>query len=139
LLGLDIPLIVSYWAEWLVGFMLILLGGWTLYRLYSEVRFHQFSGKDVSNTSPLLVGIIHGSAGSATIFGLIPAIQLGRPLVTLLYIVFFAIGVLLSMSLFAVIFSHSQQQIAKYSHHFFDAFRAFVGSGAIILGLIWLL
>ncbi|MCU7834575.1 MAG: hypothetical protein KZQ83_04895 [gamma proteobacterium symbiont of Taylorina sp.] len=137
--GLKLPLLVSYWAEVLVGLMLIFLGVWTCYRLYSEVTVPDNKYKAVSNRSPLLVGIIHGTAGSATVFALIPAIQLGRPVIAVSYMMFFALGVLLSMSIFAMTLSHSQQQLAKYNKSVFKIFRAFVGLFAIVLGVIWLL
>jgi hypothetical protein len=43
------------------------------------------------------------------------------------------------MCVFAVILSHSQQQLAKYSFNFFNLFRAFIGLFAIVLGALWLL
>jgi len=139
LLGLKLPLLISHWAEILVGFMLIFLGVWTLYRLYSEIFLLKAEHNTVSNRSPLMVGILHGTAGSATVFALIPAIQLGRPIIAVSYIVFFALGVLFSMSVFAMVLSHSQQQLAKYSTTFFMLFRLFVGLFAIVLGVVWLL
>jgi len=140
LLGVNIPLLVSHWAELLVGLMLIVLGLWTLYQLYIEHSSSKHSVKynKLSNRTPLLVGILHGTAGSATVLALIPAIQLASPVITVSYMIFFAIGVLLSMSLFAVIFSHSQQQLAKHHLIIFYLFRAFIGIFAIVLGFIWL-
>jgi putative Mn2+ efflux pump MntP len=145
-LGLNIPLLVSHWAEIFVGIMLIFLGSWTLYQLYRELasKFAKAEKRNIklnklSKRTPLLVGVIHGTAGSATVLALIPAIQLSSPVITLSYMVFFAVGVLLSMCVFAVILSHSQQQLAKYSFNFFNLFRAFIGLFAIVLGALWLL
>ncbi|MFK5986224.1 MAG: hypothetical protein QM479_12490 [Pseudomonadota bacterium] len=137
--GLNIPLIIAHWAELLVGLMLIFLGLWTLYQLYREHHKQKIKLNQISNRTPLLVGVIHGTAGSATVLALIPAIQLASPLITLSYMIFFAIGVLLSMSIFAVILSHSQQQLAKYSFNFFNLFRVFIGIFAIVLGIVWLM
>lgn len=142
-LGLKLPLLIAHWAELLVGLMLIFLGSWTLYRLQFDVTHEAIleTEKDnkISNRSPLMVGIIHGVAGSATVFALIPAIQLGRPVIAVSYMMFFALGVLFSMSIFALLLNQSQQQLAKYSHHFLLFFRMFVGLFAIVLGVIWLL
>jgi nickel/cobalt exporter len=140
LLGVSVPLLVSHWAELLVGLMLVLLGSWTLYQLYIEhfSSLHRVKFNKLSNRTPLLVGIIHGTAGSATVLALIPAIQLASPIITVTYMIFFAIGVLVSMSLFAVLFSHSQQQLAKHHNYIFYLFRAFIGVFAIVLGFVWL-
>lgn len=139
LLGINVPILVSHWAELLVGLMLILLGCWTLVQLYQEHFSSLHKINKLSNHTPLVVGIVHGTAGSATVFALIPAIQLSSPIITISYMLFFAIGVLLSMSTFAVLFSHSQQQLAKYNFNLFYLFRALIGLFAIVLGFIWLL
>jgi len=138
-LGLKLPLMISHWAELLVGLMLIILGLWTCYSLYSEFMLPEEKNSLLSNKSPLMIGIVHGMAGSATVFALIPAIQLSRPVIAVSYMMFFALGVLLSMSIFALLLSYSQQQIAKFSSSFFMLFRLSVGLFAIILGVIWLL
>jgi len=137
--GLKLPLLLAHWAEAGVGLMLIFLGVWTCYRLYYEVSLPDYQCKSISRRSPLLVGILHGTAGSAAVFALIPAIQLGRPVIAVSYMMFFALGVLLSMSVFAMTLSHSQQQLAKHSTRFFMLFRLLVGVLAIVLGIIWLL
>jgi len=139
LLGLKLPLLIASWAELLVGLMLIFLGGWTLYGVYNEAILADIKAHRLSNRGPLMVGIIHGTAGSATVFALIPAIQLGHPIIVVSYMMFFALGVLFSMSVFALLLGHSQQQLKKYSSHFFMLFRLLVGLFAIVLGIVWLL
>jgi nickel/cobalt transporter (NicO) family protein len=141
LIGIKIPLLVSHWAELLVGLMLIILGCWTIFQLYKEHNscLQIIKTNKISNHTPLLVGIVHGTAGSATVLALIPAIQLSSPIITIAYMIFFAIGVLLSMSSFAVLFSHSQQQLAKYNFSIYYFFRVFIGLFAIVLGFIWLI
>jgi len=141
-LGLNIPLILSHWAEYLVGIMLIGLGSWTLYILYTELEFNAkneiTNHQQVVKRSPLLVGVVHGTAGSAPILALIPAIQLQQPVITLSYMLFFAFGVLLSMSVFAIAFSQSHRQMAKHNLKGFRFFRLLLGILAIGLGCFWL-
>lgn len=137
-LGLQLPLFLSHWAELLVGVMLMVLGILTLYQLRNDIKANS-QAINVTRKTPLMIGVIHGTAGSATILALIPAIQLASPLYTTLYLMCFAGGIFLSMSLFAIIFSRSQQKLAQYNQHFFIYFRAFIGLFALVLGFIWLL
>lgn len=93
---------------------------------------------DETRRSPILVGIIHGCAGSAPVLALIPAIQLKQPVITLSYMLLFAVGVLLSMSLFAFAFSYSHQSMQRNFHQGFQVIRLMLGIFAIGLGLFWL-
>jgi len=137
-LGLNIPLTISHWAEYLVGIMLIVLGIWTLYSVLMEQSDNRYQYSSSVRRSPILVGVIHGSAGSAPILALIPAIQLQQPVITLSYMLFFAVGVLLSMSIFAIAFGRSQQQLEKKNLKGFKWFRLVLGFLAIGLGIFWL-
>ncbi|HEY0281056.1 MAG TPA: hypothetical protein VGC27_00330, partial [Rhizomicrobium sp.] len=112
-----LPQEVPYWAERCVGVILILTGTSVLLNIRKE-RLHQHrhaggflrhshepahemepgGDKEPSRTrsplrAPLLIGIVHGTAGSAPFLALIPAAFMS-PAKGILYVAIFSIGVL---------------------------------------------
>ncbi|OUS24513.1 hypothetical protein A9Q99_24245 [Gammaproteobacteria bacterium 45_16_T64] len=155
LFGLTFPSIVSHWAELFVGVMLIGLGAMSLRSLYKErlhlkahshgdihhAHFVQHSHVNATNSHdhrPLLVGIAHGAAGSAPALALLPAINQSSALSTILYLVIFSFGLLVSMSLFGILLGYSQKGLKKIHEKSFDLFRGIASLSTMGLGVYWI-
>lgn len=95
--GAAVPERFSGLAEAAVAWMLILIGAHTFYHLW---RQHQ-DGVTASGTSrnAMLVGLVHGSAGSAPLLALIPAANFASPTLGLLHVLLFNLGLLVAMML----------------------------------------
>jgi sulfite exporter TauE/SafE len=122
LLGMAIPTTLSAVAEDLVGVVLILIGAWVLYDLFrrrAHLHFHRHDelpqhahwhvhkhdGHHAQDEhrhghGAVMVGVLHGTAGSAPLLALLPLAKLGSPWIGLAYLLLFGLGVLASMLVF---------------------------------------
>ena len=91
--GSAIPEDVSHIAERSVAFLLVALGVAALWRNFSK----KYTLKSYAKKSAGIVGLIHGTAGSAPLLALIPLGMTESPFIGLLYVVFFSAGVGLAM------------------------------------------
>ena len=150
-LGIQIPESLSFWAERIVGFMLIGLGLWLLFSLWKQsIHMHVHQHGDVThvhlskdhsnkhNHTPILVGITHGLAGSAPVLALIPAVSQGQLDIALGYIVLFSVGVMVSMFLFGASLGSLQKWLQNRSNRLFNISRGAVACFSIVLGSLWI-
>lgn len=94
--GAAIPTQFSAFAESLVAWMLIAIGCMTFMHLW---RQHQQSiERPPRNYNALLVGLVHGSAGSAPLLAVIPAAGMASPELGMLHILLFNVGLILAMA-----------------------------------------
>ena len=147
----QLPENITFLAEKSVGIILIVAGLsilWTFRRQRVRLNVHQH-GNDVHahltqgtqehhDHSPILVGIVHGVAGSAPALALIPA-TLQSEFLGLGYIVLFSVGVLVGMSGFGLLLGRTQRWLLHYSPLLFDAGCALLAAAAMGLGTVWLL
>lgn len=105
----------SKWAEFLVGFLLVGVGAWAIWRAsrveihthghghdedsHDHVHSHDESGHRHDHAA-LGVGLLHGMAGSGHLFGVIPALALPTGQ-AVLYLVSYLIAAVLAMGGFA--------------------------------------
>jgi len=119
-LGMSLPAGLGQIAEGLVGVVLIAVGMWILYELQRKQADLHFSKHDdlsahadhkhhVENRfgmphrhdhGAVLVGLLHGLAGSASLLALIPISKLGSASYGFAYLAVFSAGTLVSMMLF---------------------------------------
>ena len=59
-------------------------------------------GHNRANHAPILVGMMHGLAGSAPALALVPVVAHGQLWMALTYLVLFSVGVLLAMLVFGL-------------------------------------
>lgn len=134
-----LPPALPYWAERLVGVILIVAGAsmlWALFRGHSLAKPHGH----ISNLrlrAPLAVGMVHGAAGSAAALALIP-MTLYRPELGLAYVLVFSIGVMAGMMGFGLGLGQVQSWLAQRWPRVLFGCRAAIGVAAIGLGLTWL-
>ncbi|KMT63738.1 sulfite exporter TauE/SafE family protein [Catenovulum maritimum] len=153
----------EYWtglAEQAVGIVLIILGGALIWKLKSEkikLVFHKHGSKShmhfvyrselttenettpslVHEHKPLIIGLLHGLAGSAPVMALLPAMMTQTSHHGLSYLIAFSLGCLFSMAVFGFVFGLFQQKLIKFNTKLFDLFRFITGLTSISLGVYW--
>lgn len=87
---------ISGYSERIVGLMLILVGGWGLWRArYSRVASHAHTGASFA------MGTFHGLAGSSHLFGVLPSLAFAARIDSILYLAGFGVGAMAGMTAFA--------------------------------------
>ncbi len=159
LLGQAIPERVSGPAEFAVGVMLVGLGAHVLWRLWRDrvhahvhrhgdmahLHFHSHAGETRSHGESdhahshgfrwrtLLVGLMHGAAGSAALL-VLAATQIASPLYGLLYLLLFGIGSMLGMGLLSAAIAVPLAATARWLTWTNRALQGAVGIVTIAIG-----
>ena len=105
----------SAWAEFLVGFLLIGVGVWAIYRA-GRIQIHEHPhvhseeshghvhshdpGEQTHHHAALGVGLLHGMAGSGHLFGVLPALALPTTQ-AVIYLMAYLVAAVVSMGTFA--------------------------------------
>ena len=153
LLGHSLPKQIMIVADRLVGLAMVLLGAtvWIdLARRRSHLHFH--SHDDIAphahwhtherddhrhEHGALMVGALHGLAGSAPILAVLPAAA-RSPLLGLAYVMLFAVGVALAMGVVSGLIGHLAGRLSQRAQaNGLSMLRACCASGSITLG-VWL-
>lgn len=152
-----VPTPVPYWAERVVGVILIASGVAVFAGLARETGLgvargaHAGAAHGIRSGSgtlhaalspataraPLLVGIVHGLAGSAPALALAPA-ALMQPAAAVLYIGTFSLGVLVGMVAFGFVLGRCQSALTTRAPMIARAARGALGAVAIGFGVMWL-
>lgn len=154
---------ISAYSEQLVAIVLIVVGLWAFYRIFKEKKkhhhphthsdgethIHTYTSSAESHThkkkikqntlSSLGIGFLHGLAGVAHFILLLPVLAFDTKLEGIQYIIGFAIGTVLAMTVYALILG----SIASYSKKandpiFFKGIRFAGGLFAVVIGIYWL-
>ena len=158
--GVGVPETVAAYAEVLVGIFLVLMGLICLWRFRRERlvlqehrhgdmvhRHWQVEGSDhageidgdrLRRHAPVMVGVMHGLAGSAPALALIPVVVHGELVTAMLYLILFSLGVMLAMLAFGLGFGATQQYLQQRYLWLFQAFRNLVATASILLGGFWI-
>ena len=152
--GAAIPAAWANNVERAVGVLMIVLGIWVLrdrrgvhwhFHTHDELPGHAHWHIHVRRTGhrhrhgALLVGALHGLAGSAPLLVLAPVGQLGSEWYGLLYLTVFSTGVLLAMLTFGAALGGVLRWSAGRAQNWERGLRGLVGLGAIVVGarLLW--
>ena len=160
LFGMAIPNQLSVYAEHAVGLVLIAIGIFILVRLRQKnlhMHYHQHDGfpqhahwhshsnknqhhKDPHqhNHSAVMVGVLHGAAGSAPLLVLIPISQLATPVYGLLYLLVFSIAVIIAMAVFGGMLGKFYQWLSRYGGQTIKILRAAIACSTIVVGSLLL-
>ena len=149
LIGQAIALSVSHIAEQLVGVVLIVIGLWVLgdtlcsrkqthIQQIENNRSHEHTPHEHTR-SATLVGLLHGTAGSAPLLALLPMSKLVSPWLVLSYILLFGLGVLVAMLLFGGLLSRLFQFAANRGKQVISGIRLVIALGSVAYGLFLLL
>lgn len=155
LLGMAVPESLSRVAEEAVGFALMGIGVYVLGNLWrrkTHVHFHAHDGlarhahwhghADEADGrgahrhghGALMVGMLHGTAGSAPLLALLPLSAQARPWFGVAYLLLFGLGVLLSMLVFGGALGALFRGLAQRSERLVRSLRMIVALGSIGFG-----
>ncbi len=163
LLGIGIGDLFASSVELAVGVMLVFLGGRLLWRLrrerihfhlhhHGDGRWHLHAHSHAGDRLPhdphthrhrhpegppwraLLVGLMHGLAGSAPLV-LLVATSLGSPLSALLYIAVFGAGSIVGMAALSTALALPLVWSARFMTRFHLVLRLAIGVAAVAIGL----
>ena len=155
LFGMVIPDAFSLWAERIVGAVLVMIGVLVLRdirRQHLHLHFHQHEdglrhahwhkhdhkehGKTHSHKhGPLMVGMLHGIAGSAPLLAMLTmSIGMQTPWYALLYLLIFSLAVMFSMLLFGGVLSFCARLLQSRFEKMLIVIRMITGTAAMIIG-----
>ncbi|CAH0993376.1 hypothetical protein SIN8267_03525 [Sinobacterium norvegicum] len=153
-LGVALPESLIWFAELSVGFVLIAVGllcFWRFRKQHMQLKSHRHG--DVEHThwheqghandnsqkahAPVMVGMLHGLAGSAPALALIPAVAHGQLWLAGGYLIVFSVGVMLSMMLFGAGLGLMQKQLQQRFTRLFNLSRYLIASFSVAFGGYW--
>lgn len=148
---IELPPSVALYAEKAIGFLLISLGIyiiWTSWQQKIALQFHSHddithvhlahTDKQYHTHKPVMVGIVHGLAGSAPILALIPATSNANPWIGLSYAALFSLGVLSAMMIFGLCLGKLQSWVIGWGQRVFQFSRFAIALISISFGSYWL-
>ena len=158
-LGLGIPHALVGAAEIGVGLFLVGMGLYCIWQFRRErITFTEHRHGDIVHThlqaegntrhgydessgrlghAPVMVGIMHGLAGSAPALALVPVVAQGELAVALAYLLTFSIGVLLAMLAFGLGYGSAQHWLTR-RRNLLQHFRHLIAVASIAVGGYWL-
>ena len=158
--GIGLPESFAQLAEVFVGAFLVVMGLVCLWRFRRErislaehrhgeiVHRHwqiegsghagETDGDRLQRHTPVMVGVMHGLAGSAPALALIPVVVHGDLVTALLYLLLFSFGVMLAMLVFGLGFGATQHFLQQRYLWVFNGFRNLVASASILVGGYWI-
>jgi len=164
-LGLSIPESLQVLAEASVGVLLMGLGLWCFWGMRrqsvklekhthgdiehihwrKELHGHSQSSASTAESAitsdkhaPVMVGVLHGLAGSAPALALVPAVAQGDLWLAVGYLMLFSLGVMLSMVAFGLGLGSVQRKLEKSSNRLFQFSRYVIATSSVVLGAVWL-
>lgn len=155
----------SHYSEILVGFILVFIGVWSVYRIrnskikhqhphfheeINEVHIHDHvhstehehihthSSKSSSNMiSSMLIGVLHGFAGIAHFILFLPMLSFTSTFQSVSYIGGFGIGTIGAMTIFSIAMGIMSSKAAKFSVSI-TSISYGAASLAILVGVYWI-
>ena len=159
-LGIVIPESLVHLAEIMVGLFLIGMGFFCFWRFrrerialvehrHGEIkhRHWQIEGDqaharahadDKLSHAPVMVGMLHGFAGSAPALALVPVVAQGNLGSALGYLLLFSAGVMLAMLAFGLGFGAVQRHINQQSVAMMNRLRHVIAFSSVAVGGYWL-
>ena len=132
LIGTVIPTQVSHLAEQSVALVLIIIGGHALWRI-TEVKPTRPTRRSLTGAS--MVGLLHGTAGSAPLLALIPLSRISHPAVGLVYVLFFSAGVTIAMTSIGGAMTQVIRQIGRFDTIWQQSLQVGLALFSLILGI----
>lgn len=158
---------ISEHSEQLVAYVLIGVGAWALFRLFKDpkkhnhphvhteegvfIHTHNHSHSDETKEhthktqvkqsliSAFGIGFLHGLAGVAHFLLLLPALGFESQLESVTYIIGFAIGTIIAMTVYALVLDKIVSVTKQQNNElFFKGIRFAGGLFAVIIGFYWL-
>lgn len=152
-LKFSIPPSFEFYAELMVGIVLVVIGVWVLKDVFSKsaIHLHKHTHDGVEHIhlhshkhredhdhthSLFMVGAAHGAAGTAAVLLLIPIAISQSVWVAVIYLLLFGVGTITAMALFAYGLGRITQRIQ--SKKTIAVFRATTGAMSLVIGILWI-
>lgn len=135
---------LSSWSERIVGAVLIGVGLWGLRRAFAaKLPAPHVHEEPDPNRRPgraaVMIGGLHGLAGSSHILGLLPALALPSRWASLAYVVGFGLGAIVGMTAFSSTFGLFAARVTARGLRAYQAMLACFSAAAILVGGYWLI
>lgn len=143
------------YAELAVGITLIGLGIWRLGLLirdrhhahahehkkeqHRHPHSHEALRPHVHHFAPTLVGMVHGAAGTAEIFVLLPIALMASRVTAYLYIGLFSAGCAITMSTYGYLAGHFYRGASEKGQRIYRLLVTLTSVTGILLGAVWVL
>lgn len=152
-LGLKIPESATGLMERAVGLVLIALGLWTMLATramhahehvhhgakHVHLHSHLIDGGHDHKHAPTMVGMMHGLAGAAPAVALVPLAMFDSPFSGVSYLLLFAAGTAVSMSVYALFAGYVAGRATRVAQWLGRVLGQLTGLGTIVIGAIWLI
>jgi hypothetical protein len=138
LFEVPLPEALPTGAERFVGVILIAAGGSLALALWRNKTDVTHGGSGLRTKAPFLIGMVHGTAGSAAVFALLP-IGLLSPVLGVFYVLVFSSGVLIGMMGFGHGLDRLQTLVTAKAKAIDRPMRGSVAALAIGMGSYWLI
>lgn len=142
---------ISKYSEQIVGFVLILIGVWAIFKIFKGDRqhieahkknnehLHKHNSYKKNLWASIIVGTIHGLAGVSHIIAIIPALALPTKFDAGMYIIGFSAGTILAMVAYsAFLGAIAQRSFIKNKMKFLRGFRLSGSIFTILVGIGWI-
>ncbi len=151
---------LSQWSERLVGVLLFAIGIWAVGKAARlEIHTHEHEhdgGKHIHihghgpghdhaacgshrhTHAAVGIGLLHGLAGSAHFFGVLPMLALPTRAQALLYLLAFSLGTIASMAGFSWVVGITAHRCAGRGPQLYRGFIVLCGCAAMLVGAFWL-
>jgi ABC-type nickel/cobalt efflux system permease component RcnA len=151
---------ISHWSERIVGVVLIGIGIWGIRKaLRHRVHIHKHvhegeehthihthsAGMEHSSTgahrhthAALVVGIIHGLAGSSHFIGVLPALALPSTSASVFYLGGYGAGTIMAMVGFSALLGVTAKKLAEKGVDIYKKMLITFSTAAIGIGIFWL-
>lgn len=123
-------------AEKLVGIIMIAAGGSLALALWRS-RDEELKPSGLREKAPFFIGMVHGTAGSAAVFALLPMALLS-PFMGVIYVLVFSFGVLVGMMGFGFGFDRLTHILGHYAKALDRPMRGVVAAVVMGFGGYWL-
>lgn len=135
IVGTAIPERLSAYAEKSVGFVLIIIGVMALYRIMRDYLFPHAEKHQQAALAAPVVGLLHGTAGSAPLLALVPLAQLSQPALGVFYVLFFSLGVLLAMTGFGLAIAYGLRRLSRVDALWLSLVQSLLALFSLLFGL----
>lgn len=130
---------ISAYSEQIVGALLIVIGLWIFYRIFSHKPHKIIETKKNDALSALGIGVIHGVAGVSHLIGILPSLALPTRGDSISYILGFGVGTILTMIAYSAIMGMVSHRAAKKDHKKLLLGIRIAGSTiAVLVGIFWI-
>lgn len=130
---------ISAYSEQIVGILLILIGAWIFYRIFSSKPHRTIENKKNDVWTALGIGVIHGVAGVSHLIGILPSLALPTRADSASYIIGFGVGTIITMIAYSSIMGLMSQKAAKKDHNkLLLGIRIAGSTAAVVVGIFWI-